>query len=330
MLQRRNTLATIFSALLACFISASVHAAPESFSQAKRLLREHVFYDQNTDRGTFYCGCKFRWVGKSGGRTDLASCGFNVTKMPERAARTEFEHVLPASSAGRHLACWRNGGRQNCQRTSAAFNRMEADMFNLVPSVGSVNAMRSATNYGMVSGDYEDLGACTTKIGTQHRVVEPRDEVKGEAARITFYMSDRYNIRLSKQQEAVLMSWDRQYPVSDYELEMNSRISHAMGHTNPFVTGELSWRQGYQPRGTGLIPEAARARAIRTPDSSTATSRASEQQNSNIVIGNRRSKVYHLPSGCPSYTRVGANNRVPFLTEEAAVLAGFRKAGNCS
>ena len=308
---------------LFCFLTSFAIAAPDSFSQAKRLLRDHVYFDQNQTRGTFYCGCTFSWVGKSGGRTNLESCGFNVTKMPERAARIEWEHVVPASSGGRHMACWREGGRSNCQSTSESFNRMEADMFNLVPSVGSVNAMRSNNNYGMVAGGYEDLGACPTKVGNTDRIFEPRDEVKGAAARVTFYMSDRYNIRLSRGQQAVLKAWDRQYPVTSWELERNRRISRAMGHTNPFVTGELRWTQGYQPRGEGVLPPAMPI------EMQASRSGRDTVQGDQHVIGNRRSKVYHLAEGCPSYSRVGQSNRVPFSTEEAAISAGYRKAGNC-
>ena len=47
------------------------------------------------------------------------------------------------------------------------------------------------------------------------------------------------------------------------------------------------------------------------------------------VIGNRNSRVYHLPSGCPSYNRVGEQNRQYFSTAAEAEAAGFRKAGNC-
>ena len=46
------------------------------------------------------------------------------------------------------------------------------------------------------------------------------------------------------------------------------------------------------------------------------------------IIGNARSKVYHLP-GCPSYEAVGAGNRRPFVSEAEAISAGYRRAGNC-
>jgi endonuclease YncB( thermonuclease family) len=47
------------------------------------------------------------------------------------------------------------------------------------------------------------------------------------------------------------------------------------------------------------------------------------------IIGNRNSKIYHLPN-CPDYSKVSGRNRVPFKTEAEAQTAGYRKARNCS
>lgn len=46
------------------------------------------------------------------------------------------------------------------------------------------------------------------------------------------------------------------------------------------------------------------------------------------IVGNLRSRVYHLPT-CPDYGRVAERNRRAFQTEDEAQQAGFRKAGNC-
>lgn len=309
--------------------SISANAAPEDFAQAKRLLREHVYFDQNQSAsGDFYCGCKWQWAGKSGGRMEKTSCGFQADSMADRADRLEWEHVMAISAVANQRQCWRDGGRQNCQRTDPVFNRMEADMFNLTPSIGTANALRSNTNYGMVSGPAVPLGSCTTKIGTSVRAVEPRNEVKGEAARITFYMADRYSIRLSDQQQRVLMAWDRAYPVSPWEIERDRRISFSMGHHNPFVTGERQWVPGFKPMGEGVEPAAGHvslSAAVPTVLHQNVTSNASSP-----VRANRRSGVYHLPQGCPSYEQLSERNRQEFATEAEAIAAGFRKAGNCS
>jgi endonuclease YncB( thermonuclease family) len=46
------------------------------------------------------------------------------------------------------------------------------------------------------------------------------------------------------------------------------------------------------------------------------------------IIGNRNSKIYHLPN-CPDYSKVSERNRMPFKTEAEARAAGYRKARNC-
>lgn len=47
------------------------------------------------------------------------------------------------------------------------------------------------------------------------------------------------------------------------------------------------------------------------------------------IIGNKNSKVYHLP-GCASYSRVSEKNQVKFETAAEAEKAGYKLAGNCS
>lgn len=321
---RTVSFATMCVALTASMIAS---AAPDDFSQAKRLLREHVYNDQNTSRaGDFYCGCKWEWAGKSGGRIDPNSCGFQANQQADRATRLEWEHVAPISAVAQQRQCWRNGGRENCQRTDPVFNRMEGDLFNLVPSIGTANALRSNINYGMVTGPSIPLGACTTKIGTSVRFVEPRNEVKGEAARITFYMADRYNLRLSDQQQQVLMSWDRSYPVSAWERERDRRISYSMGHHNPFVTGERHWVPGYKPLAEGVTSNVSMPQAQRLPAPQIALP---QTPSAGIVRGNANSHVYHLSHGCPSFEKISEKNRVEFASESEAMKAGYRKAGNC-
>lgn len=59
--------------------------APENFTKAKEIAKERIYYDQNQkSQGTIYCGCDWEWVGKSGGRVDLASCGYQVRTQQTR------------------------------------------------------------------------------------------------------------------------------------------------------------------------------------------------------------------------------------------------------
>lgn len=46
------------------------------------------------------------------------------------------------------------------------------------------------------------------------------------------------------------------------------------------------------------------------------------------VIGNQRSKIFHLPH-CPGYHKTSERNRVPFASPEDAEAEGYRMARNC-
>ncbi|POP51546.1 hypothetical protein [Zhongshania marina] len=70
-------------------------AAPTNFEQAKVAGKTYVYFDR-ADDGDFYCGCDWQWVGRSGGRTELSSCGYVTRAQEKRAARTEWEHALYA------------------------------------------------------------------------------------------------------------------------------------------------------------------------------------------------------------------------------------------
>src|SRR5690606_33204922 len=125
-------------------------AAPQSFREAKKIAEK-----LHSDRPlTLYCRCEYR-----GKTVDFASCGYESPTGSKRAQRIEWEHVVPAEAFGQAFAEWRvgaphcrrKGGKRykgrKCAETNPVFARMEADLYNLFPEVGEVNALRS--NYSM-------------------------------------------------------------------------------------------------------------------------------------------------------------------------------------
>ncbi|WP_433689432.1 endonuclease [Pseudomonas monteilii] len=304
----------------------AIAAPPTTFTEAKIIAKQKIYFDQaNSSVGDLYCGCKWTWVGKTGGRIDAQSCGYETRKQQNRAERTEWEHIVPAWTFGHQRQCWQTGGRENCVDSDPTFRAMEADLFNLYPAIGEVNGDRSNFNYGMAPGVARQYGQCTTKIDFQQKAAEPRDQVKGLVARTTFYMFDRYKLSMSRQQQQVLMAWDRQHPVTAWEIERNQRISRIMGHSNPFVTGERTWTLGYKPTGS---PSALSDIAIQS-NADTAKPTLEKKATNVSILGNRNSHVYHLASKCPGYHQVAEKNQVLFSSEADAQAAGYRRASNC-
>ena len=294
-------------------------------------MREQVYHDQNRSLlGTAYCGCEWQWVGRSGGRVEHARCGYEMRGQAQRATRLEWEHVVPAQSFGRQRQCWQRGGRDACRAHDPVFRAMEADMHNLVPAIGETNAERSNFRLGVLPGTLKRHGACDFKVDVQARVVEPRDAVKGMFARTYFYMHDRYDLSMSDAQQRLLMAWDRAFPPTPWERERDRRIARIQGHSNPYVTGEQRWERGRRNSGAGLAtPSAADPAEPERHDPATQPRIADPAPGTAVVLGNRRSKVYHLRERCPDYASIAARNRIEFASEDEARTAGYRRARNC-
>ena len=236
------------SSVLLLLCSALGQAAPVNFDQAKKQAqRIHA-----PEAKSFYCDCDIRWQG-SKGIPDLTGCGYQVRKNGPRANRIEWEHVMPAHHFGHQRQCWQNGGRKNCVKNDSVFRAMEADLYNLVPAVGEVNGDRSNYRFGVLPSTAAQHGACPVKVDFKQKVFEPAAAVRGDIARIYFYMADKYNLSLSRAQQQLFLAWHKQDPVTAQERELNQRISQHMGQDNPFVSGKREWYLGYKATGYGIV-----------------------------------------------------------------------------
>jgi serine protease len=123
------------------------------------------------------------------------------------------------------------------------------DIHQLRPADASVNTTRS-------NKDYDNGGTMISEAPgnfTDSDSFEPRDEIKGDIARMMFYMDLRYNgndatgtgdltlVDRSGTSGATLgdlctlFQWHRQDPVSSQEVNRHQRIVERQGNRNPFV-----------------------------------------------------------------------------------------------
>lgn len=233
-----NRLLGLALALLAALAAAFLipPQAPDSFQEAKQLARQI-----HGERGqTFYCGCAYQ-----GSRVDLASCGYRPRKNRERAARIEWEHVVPAWVIGHQRQCWKQGGRDRCSEKDPVFARAEADLHNLVPAIGEVNGDRSNFPFALLSVRPHQYGQCQVVVDFAARKVMPPPATRGAIARTYLYMHERYQLRLSRQDRQLYEAWHRQHPVSAQERRRNQAIACEMGWGNPYVGEVALWRCGF-------------------------------------------------------------------------------------
>ena len=223
-------------------------AEPITFSKAKKLL-------PNVYRGmeqSIYCGCNYSYQGKKL-IPDLNSCGYQVRKEEKRANRIEWEHIVPAENFGRSRVCWHkreqfpkckksNGkllsGRKCCNKIDPEFKAVAGNLHNLAPAIGEVNGNRSNYRFAQLPFKAYQYGQCQVKTDFKGRKFEPRDEVKGDVARVSLYFDSKGYIKLSKSQRQLFNAWNKQDPVDEYECTIHDKKAKLQGEVNPFVNDE--------------------------------------------------------------------------------------------
>lgn len=222
----------------------SAFAEIDTFREAKKALQE--LHKDHAE--TLYCGCKYK-----NKKVDLDSCGYIPHKDKKRAARLEWEHVVPAHAFGKSFVEWRSGspkclnikkkklfkGRK-CARRNPQFRKMEADLYNLYPEIGELNGIRS--NFSMASIPTSErtqkaitFGGC--KAVVQDRKFEPMDQAKGIVARIYMYMDQTYPGRgiISNKNQKLFEAWDKTFPVTQWECERAKKIEEIQKRANPIL-----------------------------------------------------------------------------------------------
>jgi endonuclease I len=122
------------------------------------------------------------------------------------------------------------------------------DLHHLRPENVTVNGTRGNKDFDIGGAAVSGCTDCWTDGDS----FEPRDAVKGDVARMLFYMAIRYeggdgfnNLELSSTvgtsstligDREVLLAWNAEDPVSTFEMRRNDRIHSAwQGNRNPFI-----------------------------------------------------------------------------------------------
>ena len=122
------------------------------------------------------------------------------------------------------------------------------DVHHLRPEDVTVNSTRGNKDFDLGGSAVSQCSDCWTDADS----FEPRDAVKGDVARMLFYMAIRYegddgfaNLELNDSingstpwhgKTSVLLAWNADDPVSMFEMRRNDRIhSTWQGNRNPFI-----------------------------------------------------------------------------------------------
>lgn len=126
------------------------------------------------------------------------------------------------------------------------------DLHHLRPTLVSINSSRGNSDFGELDG----VSCSSDSYGNKwtSTIFEPRDEVKGDVARMMFYMETRYgsktsfNLKLVNQTTTstsdgngkfghldTLLKWHYEDPVSDSEIYRNNVVYGYQKNRNPYI-----------------------------------------------------------------------------------------------
>lgn len=134
---------------------------------------------------------------------------------------------------------------------------IKCDIVHVVPSDGKINGMRGNNPFGEIStisgqsnNGYSKWGPCKLE-GYSSTVFEPNNDIKGDLARIYFYMATCYENLASLWGNSVftgtkyqpfstwtfnmLLRWAQEDPIDDIEIARNNAVYETQQNRNPFV-----------------------------------------------------------------------------------------------
>ncbi len=212
-----------------------------SLSHAKRILLKEIHAHHPY---TVYCNALYN--GRS--RLTLPE-GLDASVIAYRSERVEVEHMVPAENFGRTIKAWKEGhptcidsdgmrynGRRCAEKVSPPFRKMLTDLYNLYPSIGSVNAARQNFPFGALPKSTPALfRSCAFKV--EDDTVEPPAHARGVIGRTYLYFEDTYAsaFQMTPEMRDQMTAWNRSYPVTAWECTRAFKIEKVQGNANKFV-----------------------------------------------------------------------------------------------
>ena len=222
---------------LVCPAQSAGNAYNESFDKAKKFLEQQVYFDH---RVTIYCSASY----DAKKNIDTPE-GFTTSKYIDRAKKVEWEHIVPAENFGRNFTEWTVGdpdvctksgkaykGRECAEKANQEYRYMQADMHNLAPAIGAVNAARQNYNFVIFPAEVEsDFGSCKFKVS--NKLAEAPEASRGIIARTHLYMQSEYpRFKMDDSQYLQMQVWNEVYPPNQWECTRAQRIAKIQGNAN--------------------------------------------------------------------------------------------------
>lgn len=210
-----------------------------SFEISKTILRD--FYKDT--EVSFYCPCSM-----SSARNIQGEC-LDVKIYSRRRNIVEWDHILPMSLYKNFFSEWEHGSDQckkkgrNCARQmSSFFNKIEADLYNIIPTQGSFNAFKGNLLFSEGNSYEHKRYFCSfcTIIKQNKKIVLEESYIRGVVARAILYMNDTYIEILPDELKALYLTWHEKHPPEEDECKRHFFIQQIQNTQNTYLNQKCS------------------------------------------------------------------------------------------
>ncbi len=258
------------------------------------------------------------------------------------------KYVIGGSAQGASYK--KEGDSYNREHTipQSWFNKaapMKADVVHVLPTDGYVNNRRGSYPFGEVGtatytsvNGYSKVGSCVTS-GYTGTVFEPDDEIKGDIARIYFYMATCYEDRITNWSGSVitgtayqpyaqwhfdmLMRWSKQDPVDEVEIARNNAVWQVQNNRNPFVDypglEDYIWGDKKTESFSYDNYSGATVYTVSTPVITPASGTYEDEQTVTITCATSGATIYYTTDGSTP-SQLSTVYTAPFVVSENTVI----------
>lgn len=242
------------SKLLALVIAACYLTLLPTKATSSETPSLNLAYQRLNIQNTFYCDCPYsknnaqiiqRSSIKNSGlyTVYLGVCEYQTRSNEALANSLSWDYIVPLDTIAKSLPCGTKAKKKlfkknalylpqkQCENDSA-FQAAKNDPVNREPSIGEIKNDRNAFNFGKLDFESRKYGLCDFEVKADKMLAEPREEIRGDIARIHFYMKEKYGIKFDLTYLARLKLWERSDKATQQECA--KLIFKTMGQEPPF------------------------------------------------------------------------------------------------
>ena len=188
-------------------------------------------YQQTQQQQSFYCQCPYSLIKQNSYTPYLGTCEYQARNNDSLANKIAWDYVVPLWLIAESLSCGLSPKKKRFKK-QLPFNALDSckndpeflaaknDLINIVPSIAEIKHDRSSFLFSELNFEPRKYGLCDFEVREKIAMAEPQKSIRGDIARITFYMQAQYGIKINKSYNILLQAWQRHDPASLKECQL--------------------------------------------------------------------------------------------------------------